>query len=324
MTIRKISFYILLSAVLFSVCSYGQPGKVQANRITIAYESFGSSKRETILLIGGTGSQLTLWPEKFCDKLVKHGYRVIRFDNRDIGLSTKFDSAGMPDWAGIIKAMHDKTKPPLPYTVDDMADDAVALLGALGIKKAHIVGASQGGLIAQRVAYNHPEHTLSLASIMAGGGDTTFPMIAKPDVVLKIPPPGPPNDTVQAINREVQTMTILAGSVYPPDQEQLLTQAKANAKRSYYPDGAMRHSAVAMAGFFAGRTKQLQTIKVPAVVIHGSEDPIVAVAAGRDVAKNIPGARFKLLQGMGHNLPAPLYDTIVNLIAENARKAKRN
>lgn len=323
MSIRKITYLILLFCFWGSANSYGQTGIAQANGINIAYESFGSPKKETILLIGGTGSQLTLWPEDFCNKLVKRGYRVIRFDNRDIGLSTKFESAGMPDWAGIFQAMANKTKPPLPYTADDMAADAVGLLKALGIKQAHIVGVSQGGLIAQRVAYQHPGYTLSLASIMAGGGDTSFPMVAKPEVLGKIPMPAAPEDTLHAINREAQTIMLLAGPIYPPTEQQALAQAKANAQRSYYPMGAMRQGAVSMAAFFAGRIRELQTIKVPTVVIHGSEDPLVVVAAGKDVASHIPGARFELLEGMGHDLPTALHDKIITLIVENAAKAKQ-
>jgi pimeloyl-ACP methyl ester carboxylesterase len=155
--------------LFYSIRLSAQPGQTIANGITIAYESLGSQNDQAILLISGTNAQLTMWPIEFCNGLVKKGYRVIRFDNRDIGLSTKFDKAGLPDWTGIGKALKDKQSPPLPYTLDDMANDAVGLLDALQIKKAHIVGASMGAMIAQRVAYDHREHTLSLASIMAGG-----------------------------------------------------------------------------------------------------------------------------------------------------------
>ena len=134
-TPAKITILSIIVTIIFHpLVSVSQAGDVKANGITIAYESFGSPKNETILLISGTNAQLTMWPMEFCDGLVKRGYRVIRFDNRDIGLSTKFDSAGMPDWPGITKALQEKTPPPLPYTLDDMADDAVALLDSLGIK----------------------------------------------------------------------------------------------------------------------------------------------------------------------------------------------
>src|SRR5262249_31276984 len=147
--------------------SSGREGKVQANGITIAYESFGPSDRETMLLIMGYGAQLTAWPVELCDELVKRGYRVLIFDNRDIGLSTKFVAAGAPNVNAIIEAKIAGKAVTLPYTLDDMAKDAVGLLDALGIKKAHIVGVSMGGMIAQIVAANHSEHTLSLTSIMS-------------------------------------------------------------------------------------------------------------------------------------------------------------
>jgi pimeloyl-ACP methyl ester carboxylesterase len=316
---------VLLSSflvVFFSTVLRAQPGEVKANGITIAYESLGSKNKETILLIAGTNAQLTMWPIEFCNALKNHGYRVIRFDNRDIGLSTKFDTAGLPNWAAISKAIQENSKPPLPYTLDDMADDAVALLDALGIKKAHIVGASMGAMIAQRVAYNHPEHTLSLASISAGGGNKTFPMVAKPDIMSKVPQPGNPNDTADYIKREMQARTILAGTVYPPDQKKLLAEVKADVARSYYPDGLMRQGAASMAAFYAGRQAQLKTIKVPTVVIHGSEDPLVAIDAGKDVAANIPGADFEIIKGMGHYLSEPVLDLLADLIVKNAMKAK--
>ncbi|MEO6286856.1 MAG: alpha/beta hydrolase [Dyadobacter sp.] len=316
------SFIYILFLVGLPVIVSAQSGKVQANGIQIAYESLGSANKETVLLISGTNAQLSMWPASFCNHLVKNGYRVIRFDHRDIGLSTKFEKAGAPDWAAIAKAIQENTTPPLPYTLDDMADDAVGLLDALGIKKAHIVGASMGGMIAQRVAYNHPEHTLSLASIMAGGGDKKFPLVAKPDAISKIPPPGDPKDTAAYINREVKSMTILAGSVFVPDQKKLLKYVKNDVYRSYYPDGLVRQGAASLVGFYSGRQQQLKTIKVPVVVIHGSEDPLVVPEAGKDVASYIPRAHFELIKGMGHDLPEPAMKTIVNLIIKNARKAK--
>lgn len=317
-----ISFTILTTAAIPINISAQQKGLAKANGITIAYESFGSNKDETMLLIAGTNAQLTKWPLEFCEGLVKHGFRVIRFDNRDIGLSTKFDSLGMPDWAAIGKALDEKTAPPLPYTLDDMADDAAALLRALKIKKAHVTGASMGGMIAQRLAYNHPENVLSLTSIMAGGGDTSFPLVAKPDVINTIPPPGEPNDTAGYIKREMKTMMVLAGPVYPPDSTGMEAFVKQNIRRSYYPEGFYRQGAVAMSGFYTQRSDKLKTIKVPTLVIHGTEDPLVAIEAGRNVAQNIPGAKFEIIQGMGHDLPAAIIDHLVDLIASNAAQVK--
>lgn len=326
MKIRAIlvTFSIVIYGYFYPVLSIAQSGQVQANGITIYYESIGAEESETILLISGTNAQLTMWPDNLCNGLAEHGYRVIRFDNRDIGLSTKFDKAGLPDWSAITKAFQENEPPPLPYTLDDMANDAVGLLNALGIKKAHIVGASMGGMIAQRVAYLHPEHALSLASISAGGGNATFPLVADPEVMNKLPQAGNPNDTTAHINREMQVRTALAGNVYPPDQKKLLREIKADVTRSYYPEDLLRQGAVSMAGFYAGRQEELKTIKIPTIVIHGDQDPLVTLDAGKDVASIIPGADFEIIKGMGHDLPAALTDTLVDLIVENAAKGKES
>ena len=171
-----------------------QRGQVSVNGITVAYESSGAADRETILLIAGTGMQLTQWPAQFIEELVQRGFRVVAFDNRDGGLSTKFDGAGEPDYGAVVQAATTGKASPLPYTLYDMASDAVGLLDALHIKKAHIVGVSMGGMIAQIVASDHPEHTLSLTSIMATDGRPGLPIIAKPERMAKIPPPGPSDD----------------------------------------------------------------------------------------------------------------------------------
>ncbi|GAB3748257.1 alpha/beta fold hydrolase [Spirosoma pomorum] len=319
---RFIVLFVLLGGHALTGFGQNQSGQVKANGITIAYESFGPVNKPTILLIAGTNAQLTMWPVALCDDLVKRGYRVIRFDNRDIGLSTKMDKAGAPNWAGIIKALQEKTPPPLPYTLDDMAADAVGLLDALTISKAHIVGASMGGMIAQRVAYNHPEHTLSLTIIMSGGGRPDLPVVAKPEVVGKIPPPGLPTDTTANLNREIASTIVLAGTTYPPDSVMVRKQVMADFRRSYYPDGFGRQGAASLAGYHAGRTDQLKTIKVPTLVIHGNDDPLVPIEAGRDVAATIPGARFELVNGMGHGFPSPLLSRLATLIADNAAKAR--
>jgi pimeloyl-ACP methyl ester carboxylesterase len=317
---KKILCIVLIFAIQKGFAPVAQTVLVKANGITIAYESFGSQGNETILLISGTGGQLTMWPTEFCKVLANRGFRVIRFDNRDVGLSTKFDKAGMPDWAAITKAMQEQKPPPIPYTLDDMAADAAGLLDALKIKKAHIVGASMGGMIAQRVAYNHPDHVLSLASIMAGGGNATFPLVAKPDVVGKIPQPGAASDTAAYIEREIQVETILSGPVYPPNRKDLVERIKEDVKRSYYPDGYARQGAVSLAGFYAGRQDKLKTIIAKTVVIHGDEDPLVALEAGKDVAANIPGAVFEVVKGMGHGIPPQLYEAVANIIDRNAKK----
>jgi pimeloyl-ACP methyl ester carboxylesterase len=309
-----------LFIIFLAISGSGQPGIAQVNGINIAYHSYGSKNKDVFLLISGTNAQLTMWPKVFCDKLVSKGYRVIVFDNRDIGLSTKFDEAGMPDWNAITKALELGEKPPLAYSLDDMAKDAVVLLDVLGIKKAHIVGASMGGMIAQRVAYYYPGRALSLASIMAGGGKPTFPLVAKVDLLSSIPAAGPADDTAAYVQRELQSMKILAGKTYPVNEKKALALIRANIKRSYHPDGLVRQGAASVAGFYAGRTADLKTIKIPTLVIHGTEDPLVVIDAGKDIAASVPGARFESITGMGHDLPEALLDKLAELIISNAQR----
>src|SRR5262249_2663678 len=190
-------------------------GQVKANGITIAYESFGPEDRETVLLIMGASAQLTLWPVDLCEELVNRGYRVIRYDNRDIGLSTHVDAAGPPDFAAVVAAAPAGKPPPPPYTLHDMATDAVGLLDALGIKKAHIAGPSMGGMIGQIIAAEHPDRTLSLTSIMAGSGKPGLPDYAKPEVLAKIPPPAPEGDKQAYIEQRIKGVQLI-GSPPPP------------------------------------------------------------------------------------------------------------
>jgi len=165
--------------------------RIQANGINLAYRSYGSADRETILLIMGVGGQLTDWPAELPAELVKRGYRVVTYDNRDAGLSTRFESSGLPDWPGIFAALGAGKSPQVAYSLEDMASDAVGLLDALKIRRAHLAGASMGGMIAQIVATKHPERSLSLTSMMAGAGNPALAPVAKPDVMSKVPPAPP-------------------------------------------------------------------------------------------------------------------------------------
>jgi len=296
-------------------------GQVQANGITIAYESFGPTNRETVLLIMGNGAQLTAWPVELINELVTRGYQVIIYDNRDVGLSTKFDSAGLPDLKAIIEERIAGRPGPLPYTLDDMAKDAVGLLDARGIKKAHIAGVSMGGMIAQLVAADHPEHTLSLTSIMATSGNAAWPMPAKPEVMAKLPPPSLDGGPEAIVARAVKMIQILAGPEYPPDEKRVREMVFRTMKRSDYRPGMARHNAAAAVGFFEDRRAKLKTIRVPAVVIHGALDPLMPVEGGRDTAANIPGAEMRIIPGMGHDLPIPLVKTIADGITAAATRA---
>lgn len=299
----------------------GLESRVQANGITIEYQSFGPTDRETVLLIMGTGGQLTMWPVELCEELVKRGYRVIIYDNRDVGLSTRFDSVGLPDWAAIANALKSGTPPPLAYTLADMAKDAVGLLDSLGIKKANIVGGSMGGMIAQMVAARYPERTLSLTSIMATDGKPGLPLPARPEVMAKIPPPAPEGDMEAVIAYNVKVFQLISGPAYPTDERILREHIIRDMMRSYYPAGLARQQAASFVGNFNDRREQLKTIKAPTVVLHGAEDPIVPVAAGRDVAANIPGAELRIVPGMGHDIPVVLVPVVADAIAAAASRA---
>ena len=295
-----------------------QTGQVQANGIIIAYESFGNADREAILLIAGTGMQLTDWPTEFCEELMKRGYRVVIYDNRDTGLSTRFNAAGMPDFGAVMQAAAAGKPAPLPYTLYDMADDAVGVLDALGIKKAHIAGASMGGMIAQIVATNHPEHTLSLTSMMATDGKPGLPIIANPERVSKIPTPAADGDKKAYIERQVKVWQTIGSQTYPIEEQRLLDRINRDVERSYCPACEARQGAASLYTAMEDRRLKLKTIHVPTVVIQGTEDPVIPVEAARDVAANIPGAELRIIPGMGHDMPRALVKTVADAITANA------
>jgi pimeloyl-ACP methyl ester carboxylesterase len=296
-------------------------GRVKANGITIAYESFGPEGRAVMLLIMGNGAQLTVWPVELIEALVKRGYRVIIYDNRDVGLSTKFDRVGVPDAKAVIEAQLAGKPSPLPYALDDMARDAVGLLDALGVKKAHIVGVSMGGMIAQLVAADHPEHVLSLTSIMSTSGNPDVPFPADPEAIRKMPPAAPEGNEEAAVANAVKVIQVLAGPDYPPDEKRIRDLVVRSMKRSSDRAGMARHNALSALGLFQDRRAKLKIIKVPAVVVHGAKDPIMSVEGGKDTAANIPGAELRIIPGMGHDLPIRLVDTIADAITAAASRA---
>jgi pimeloyl-ACP methyl ester carboxylesterase len=291
--------------------------KVKANNIEIEYDTFGDPSGEPLLLIMGLGSQMISWVPEFCELFVQKGFYVIRFDNRDVGLSTKFDDAGVPNvMQTVTKARNGEDIEP-PYTLEDMADDAVGLLDALNIEKAHVCGASMGSMIAQVLAYRHPSRVLSLVSIMGSTGNPELPE-PKPEAmqVLVVPMP---SKRERYLKESVKRWRVLWGS-YPYDEELRKELAEQAYDRSFYPDGQTRQL-VAILGN-GDRREKLKNIKVPTLVIHGKEDPLVPMDGGIDTSKNIPGAELLLIDKMGHSLPPEVWTQVVNAIAENASKAK--
>jgi pimeloyl-ACP methyl ester carboxylesterase len=291
--------------------------KVKANNIEIEYDTFGDPSGEPLLLVMGLGSQMISWVPEFCELFVQKGFYVIRFDNRDVGLSTKFDDAGVPDVMQVVtKARNGEDIDP-PYTLEDMADDAVGLLDALNIEKAHVCGASMGSMIAQVIAYRHPSRVLSLVSIMGSTGNPELPE-PKPEAmqVLVVPMP---SKRERYLKESVKRWRVLWGS-YPYDEDLRKELAEQAYDRSFYPDGQTRQLVAILAN--GDRREKIKNIKVPTLVIHGKEDPLVPMEGGIDTSKNIPGAELLLIDKMGHSLPPEIWTQVVNAIAENASKAK--
>ncbi|MAM93156.1 alpha/beta hydrolase [Parvibaculum sp.] len=292
--------------------------QVKSNGITIEYESFGPEDRETILLIMGLGAQLTMWPVELCEELVSRGYRVIRYDNRDVGLSTKFDELGMPDMTAIFGALVAGKPAQSPYSLDDMAKDAVGLLDALGVQRAHIAGASMGGMIAQLVAINHPERALSLTSIMSTTGNPELPQ-GKPEAMAVLMTPAPEGDIPAAIERGMLAWNTIGSPGYRTDEKTLREWVTRDVNRSLYPVGTARQMAAIVAN--GDRREKLKNIEVPAVVLHGIDDPLIPIEGGRDTAASIPGAEIREVPGMGHDFPLALAGTFADAIEAAAKRA---
>lgn len=291
-----------------------------ANGIEIAYDEFGDAKAPTILLIMGLGTQMIAWPEPFCELLAVRGFHVVRFDNRDIGLSTKFDAAGPADvGAAFMQAMARKPVTS-PYKLDDMAADAIGLMDTLGIQRAHVVGASMGGMIAQIVAAKYPGRTQSLISIMSSSGNPDLPP-AKPEAIGALLAPRPsPDDPEKIIAHGMDVYRVIGSPGFPTSDEELRSKVVRATDRSYYPAGVGRQL-VAVLGS-RSRVDLLKTIAAPTLVIHGADDPLVPVEAGKDTARHVPGARLQIIPGMGHDLAPGLVPILAKAIAEHCRDAE--
>ncbi|HEX5379373.1 MAG TPA: alpha/beta fold hydrolase [Phenylobacterium sp.] len=295
--------------------------QITANGIALEYDIHGPEAGDPVLLIMGFGAQMTQWSPQFIGELTGRGYRVIVHDNRDVGLSEKFDAAGVPDMQKVYGALMSGQTPDVPYTLDDMAADSAGLLDALGVERAHIVGASMGGMIAQMVAANHPEKSLSLVSVMSTTGNPALPP-AKPEAmaVLMTPSPDPATDMAAYVANGVKGQKVIGSPGYPTEEAVTAERVKNNALRSYYPVGRSRQmSAIVASG---DRRGALAAITVPTVVIHGADDPLVPVEGGKDTAATIPGAELHIVPGMGHDLPAQIIPQICDLIELATARAR--
>ena len=288
-----------------------------ANRITVEYEIIGDIADPALLLVMGLGAQLISWPDPFCAQLADRGFAVVRYDNRDVGLSQKFEDAGTPDLAAILGALGSGDAVPAPYTLGDMADDGIALIEGLGLSPAHIVGASMGGMIVQEMVIRHPGAVRSLCSIMSTTGDRSVGQ-PTPDALAVLLQP-PPATRAEVIEAGVRGSRVIGSPRYPTDEAELRAGAALAYDRSYYPQGPARQIAAILSA--EDRTAALGAVDVPTLVIHGDADPLVTPTGGEATAKAVPGSELLVIEGMGHDLPEALWPEVIAAIAANANQA---
>jgi pimeloyl-ACP methyl ester carboxylesterase len=289
---------------------------VRANGIEIAYETFGRPSDRPLLMITGLGMQMLQWDEPFCEALAARGHFAVRFDNRDTGLSSGFDGAGIPDLGALLKPGADRTG--VAYTLDDMADDAAGLMTALGVESAHVFGASMGGMIAQTLAFRHAPRVRSLVSLYSSTGHPGLPP-ARPEAMAALMAPRP-TDRAGAIEAAVETARVTSGPGFPIDADHVRAKATRMFDRAHRPQAAARHlAAIAAQGDRSGR---LAAVTAPTLVLHGTADPLVPVEGGRDTARRIPGAELVEIEGLGHGIPPALWERFADLVAAHTAKAE--
>lgn len=277
----------------------------------IEYDTFGSPDDPALMLIMGYTAQMTSWDNTFCELLVEKGHFVVRFDNRDSGLSTKTKGPLPNVVALVMRALSgEPITEEVPYTLSDMADDGLAVLDNLGIKKSHVVGASMGGMIAQQLAIDHPDRLLALTSIMSSTGALGVGQ-ATPEAQTALFTPPPP-DREAVIESTVNVLSVVSGAFF--DEEAIRRRTAAAYDRSYHPaGGAFQMAAITKTG---DRTEELRQVAVPTLVLHGKDDPLIDPSGGEATADAIPGARLVLVDKMGHDLPRPLWPLLTDAIAE--------
>jgi proline iminopeptidase len=288
-----------------------------ANGITITYETSGDPRDPPVLLIMGLGMQLVSWPQDLVQGLVEHGYYVIRFDNRDSGLSTRFDHLRKPNLLlAYVKSLLGWKQSPA-YTLNDMADDTVGLLDALSIACAHVVGASMGGMIAQLVAARSGHRVLSLTSIMSSSGRRGLPGPTPAARSVLMRSPANPQQRQHAVDRAVEVFRTIGSPAFPTPERLLRANIERALDRSVCPAGLARQMVAVVAG--GDRTPLLRKIQCPTLVIHGAADPLLPAACGEDTARAIPGARLHLIEGMGHDFPPQLTERLLALLDGHLR-----
>jgi pimeloyl-ACP methyl ester carboxylesterase len=295
--------------------SFGEEAIAPANGLELCYQEMGDPEGKPLLLVMGLATQMIAWHDGFCNLLADRGYRVIRFDNRDIGRSTKLSAKGVPSKVDLLLGRRASA----PYLLRDMAADAVGLLDFLEIDQAHIVGASMGGMIVQQMAIDHPKRVRSMTSIMSTTGNRRSgqPSMKTFGVLLG----NPPKSRAQVIERAVKTFKVIGSPGFPFEEDTVREMAARSYDRGHSAAGVTRqlHAIVAS----GDRTEALHKVQVPTAVIHGTRDPLVKPSGGRATAKAIPGARLMMVDGMGHDLPRDLWPTFAEAIDTNAHRSGR-
>ncbi|WP_457324303.1 alpha/beta fold hydrolase [Roseateles sp. P5_E11] len=297
--------------------------RVSANGVQIEVDIHGPDNGEPLLLIMGLGMQLIAWPEGFVDELVARGFRVIRFDNRDVGLSQPFDELGTPNipMAALLHTLRLPVK--APYQLSDLARDTVGVMDALGIAKAHVCGASMGGMVAQHLGFSHGQRLKSLTLMMTTSGDRSVPKesLKVRRALLSRPRPAttPQQKFENILDHYASLYGIIGSPGYPPEPSQLRERLASGVKRSFRPQAVARQIVAVAADVH--RAERLPRITAPTLIVHGEDDALIPVAAAHDLAKRIPGARLETIPGWGHDLPEVLWPRLAAEIAANAARA---
>jgi pimeloyl-ACP methyl ester carboxylesterase len=295
-----------------------QPPRIaRANGVDLCYEIFGDADAEPMLLIMGLGAQMIHWDDDFCRQLAARGFRVVRFDNRDIGKSSKLTGGKRLTPLELLKLRFLKIPVAAPYRLSDMAKDTIGLMDALGITSAHLVGASMGGMIAQEIAISYPQRVRSLTSIMSTTGDPKVPPPTREATAMLMAPP--PATKEEYFARFAQTWKVLRAGSFPEDEALDRSRAERTFERGLNPAGVGRQLRAILAS--GSRKERLASVKSPTLVIHGTVDPLVRPEGGKDTAASIPGAKLLMIEGMGHALPIPMWPPIIDAIDRHARAA---
>ena len=293
--------------------------QITANGINIEYDERGNPDDPALLLIMGYTAQMVAWPAGFCDMIAAKGYRVIRFDNRDVGLTQKFEEFGVPNLQQAVAGLMKGDVPEAGYTLEDMADDAAGLLDALGIRGAHIMGASMGGMIAQLFALRHPEKTLSLISVMSTTGRPGVG-VATPEAMGALMSAPKSTSREDVVEHSLRMAKIIGSPANEIDAERFKEFSGQVYDRSYYPQGIPRQYVAILAT--PPRHDRLAEIKAPTLVIHGADDPLIPPDGGEDTAQSIPGSRLEMVERMGHDLPPQVWPQLVDLITGHAKASQ--